>query len=290
MPELPEVETVVRGLRETIVGKTIKRVRLNAPPASIVVSPSFEKTTFEKVLAGRQIKTIERRGKNILIRLSGDITLWAHLKMTGHFFYLPESNEIEKHDLAIFDFLAPAKRTSGERKAEKHLRFNDYRRFGRLRLYNDNELWQQKGLAELGPEPLEISANDFVDLLKSTKRMIKPALLDQSFIVGIGNIYADESLYAAKIHPKKITSSIAKPKLVELHGHLQRILKYSIRHMGTSVDSYSGVNGQRGSFQKYLKAYGRDGERCISCASTIVREKIGSRSAHYCPRCQRKPR
>jgi len=289
VPELPEVETVVRGLRKTIVGKTIKRVRLNAPPASIVVSPSFKKATFEKVLSGRQIKKIDRRGKNILIRLSGDITLWAHLKMTGHFFYLPESNQIEKHDLAVFDFSNP-ETANGKKKEKLHLRFNDYRRFGRLRVFRDSELWQQKGLAELGPEPLEISANDFVDLLKSTRRMIKPALLDQSFIVGVGNIYADESLFAAKIHPRKITATIAKPKLVELHRHLQRILNYSIKHMGTSVDSYSGVNGQRGSFQKYLKAYGRDGQPCSNCGSIIIREKIGSRSAHYCPRCQRKPR
>lgn len=290
MPELPEVEIVVRGLRETIVGKTIERVRLNAPPASIVVSPSFKKKTFERVLAGRSIKGIDRRGKNILIRLSGDITLWAHLKMTGHFFYLPETEDIDKHDLAIFDFSNPESISTNKKKKKLHLRFNDYRRFGRLRVFNDSELWRQKGLAELGPEPLEISANDFADLLKSTRRMIKPALLDQSFIVGVGNIYADESLYAAKIHPRKITSTISKPKLVKLHGHLQRILKYSIRNMGTSVDSYSGVNGQPGSFQKYLKAYGRDGEPCINCGSTIVREKIGSRSAHYCPRCQRRPR
>lgn len=290
MPELPEVETVVRGLRETIVGRTIKRIRLNAPPASIVVSPSFKNKTFERVLAGRSVETVERRGKNILIRLSGDITLWAHLKMTGHFFYLPETEAIDKHDLAVFDFSSPETRSVGKTKEKLHLRFNDYRRFGRLRVFNNNELWQQKGLAELGPEPLEISADEFVNLLKSTRRMIKPALLDQSFIVGVGNIYADESLYAAKIHPKRITSKIAKPKLAELHEHLRRILKYSIRQMGTSVDSYSGVNGQRGSFQKYLKAYGRDGEPCVFCGSTIVREKIGSRSAHYCPRCQRKPR
>jgi formamidopyrimidine-DNA glycosylase len=290
VPELPEVETVVRGLRETIVGKTIKRVRLNAPPASIVVSPSFKKQKFERVLAGRSIMSVDRRGKNILIRLSGDVTLWAHLKMTGHFFYLPENEAVDKHDLALFDFSNPESRANGKKSEKLHLRFNDYRRFGRLRVYNDSELWQQKGLAELGPEPLEISADEFVNLLKNTRRMIKPALLDQSFIVGVGNIYADESLYAAKVHPKKITSTIARPKLVELHGHLQRILKYSIKHMGTSVDSYSGVNGQRGSFQKYLKAYGREGEQCINCSSTIVRETIGSRSAHYCPRCQREPR
>jgi formamidopyrimidine-DNA glycosylase len=117
--------------------------------------------------------------------------------------------------------------------------------------------------------------------------MIKPALLDQTFIAGLGNIYADESLHAARIHPRRITSSISGRKLTELHGHIQRLLKLAIRNMGTSVDSYSGVNGQPGSFQKYLKAYGREGDPCQFCGRKIVREKIGARSAHFCPRCQR---
>ena len=119
--------------------------------------------------------------------------------------------------------------------------------------------------------------------------MIKPALLDQSFIAGLGNIYADESLYSSRIHPRRLTSSLSRRKLVELHGHIRRLLKKSIRLMGTTVDSYSGVNGQRGSFQKYLEAYGREGQPCGFCGRDIVREKIGSRSAHYCPRCQRAP-
>ena len=124
-------------------------------------------------------------------------------------------------------------------------------------------------------------------LCHRTKRMIKPALLDQSFLAGIGNIYADEALYAARIHPKRLTTSISRKKLIELHGHIQRLLKKAIRSMGTSVDSYIGVNGEGGSFQKYLKVYDREGQKCERCGATIVREKIGSRSAHYCPRCQR---
>lgn len=280
MPELPEVETVVRGLADTVIGKRINKVYLNAPPASIVVSPKI-KNKFDKALEGKKILGVSRRGKNILIQLSDKMTLWGHLKMTGHFYYKPRIEPIEKHDLVVFDFGTKA------RLEKNHLRFNDYRRFGRLRLFYDDELWEQKGLKELGPEPLEISADDFVKLLKSTKRMIKPALMDQSFIVGIGNIYADEALFLSKIHPKKLTSSVSPKKLRELHGHIQTILNYSISKMGTSVDSYSGVNGQPGSFQKYLKAYNNENQPCAHCGKKIIREKIGSRSAHYCPRCQR---
>ncbi len=284
MPELPEVETVVRGLRNTVLGKTISRVRVRAPQATILVSRSFRGRNFAAVLAGRKILTVNRRGKNILIGLTGEVTLWAHLKMTGHFSYVDSDAQVTRHDLVIFDF-AHDKRDSAV--TAKHLRFNDYRRFGRLRLFPDRELFAQDGLAELGPEPLEISACEFVELCRGRQRMIKSALLDQSFLAGLGNIYADEALYAAKIHPKRSLASVTGQKLRELHGHIGRLLRRSILLMGTTVDSYSGVNGQSGRFQTYLKAYGNEGERCGRCRTRIVREKIGARSAHYCPRCQR---
>ncbi len=279
MPELPEVETVVRGLRKTVLDKTIAKVIVDAPPKSIVVSESFKNKSFESVLKNRTIEQINRRGKNILIGLSGDITLWVHLKMTGHFYYKNIKTKKEKHDLITFHFKKP--------DSNFKLIFNDYRRFGRNRLYYTNEVMEQKGLKELGPEPLDISPNDFVTLVKSKNRMIKPALLDQSLIVGIGNIYADESLYASKIHPKRILSSLSKKKLIELHGNIQRILSMAIDNMGSSVDTYTGVNGETGKFQNYLKAYGKEGKQCQRCSRKIVREKIGSRSAHYCPKCQK---
>lgn len=281
MPELPEVETVVRGLKQTVVGKKIRKVKTNAPVTSIVVSPSFKGKSFSSVLGGRTIEDISRRGKNILINLSGGVTLWSHLKMTGRFLFVPNSSPIQKHDLAVFDF----EKNAGH--LENHLRFNDTRRFGRLRLYRTGEVSEQKGLKELGPEPLEISPEDFIRLFRSTKRMVKQALLDQSFLAGIGNIYADETLFYSKIHPKKRTDNISTQKLLQLHKHIRRILNKAINHMGTSVDSYQGVNGQPGSFQKYLKAYDREGKPCMFCRTKIVREKIGSRSAHFCPRCQR---
>jgi len=313
MPELPEVETVVRGLRPLLVGRTIVSVEERAPRSLIAISPSlkgtltnlvsgrcphlpidvahvdmchtqvvstsFRASRLTTLLSGQKVLDISRRGKNILMRLSGEMTLWVHLKMTGKFRHVESDAPVGRHDLVLFNLDSPDSR---------QLRFNDYRRFGRLRLYPDHELWQQPGLVNLGPEPLEMSAPQFVQLCHAHTRMIKPALLDQSFIAGLGNIYADESLWASKIHPRRLTSSISGRKLLELHGHIQRLLHKAIRMMGTTVDSYAGVNGQTGRFQKYLQVYGRDGAPCHRCSSKLVREKIGSRSAHYCPRCQRK--
>ncbi len=272
MPELPEVETVVRSLRQTIARRIITGVEINNAER---IYPG--KKIFAAMLTGQKILGIRRRGKNILIDLSDGYTLWVHLKMTGHFYYLPSDTPVDKHDHLIFHLA----------ENSYNLRFNDYRRFGRLRIYPTDEIMKQKGLVELGPEPLEISADGFVTLLRSRRRMIKPALLDQSLIVGIGNIYADESLFRARIHPRKLTDTVSRAKLRALHGHIQEILAHAIRMMGTSVDTFAGVNGQPGRYQKYLRVYGREGQPCLNCGHVVVREKIGSRSAHFCPRCQK---
>ena len=283
MPELPEVETVVRGLRDIMIGRTFEQVTVTAPIKSVTISPTLGKSGLDRHLPGHTVTGISRRGKNILIALSGDITLWVHLKMTGKFRHILRTTPPDKHDLVVFELSA----NSNSDDADYHIRFNDFRKFGRLRLYPNDELWHQNGLAELGPEPLEISAEDFVELCHARRRMIKPTLLDQSFLAGLGNIYADESLWASRIHPLRLTDSLSRPKLVELHGHIQRLLKMAIRKAGTSVDTYAGVNGQPGTMQKYLQAYGREAEPCPRCGKAIVRQKIGSRSAHFCPRCQR---
>lgn len=273
MPELPEVETVIRGLNKAIMGQTITSVTVNYFKYNQDNKPGWTKR-----LAGSRIMNIHRRGKNILIELDNDYTLWVHLKMTGHFYYFPKTDPTDKHDLMIFNF-----DNNGH-----NLRFNDYRRFGRIRLHRTTEIMNRKGLVELGPEPLEITPNDFIALFKNARRMIKPALLDQTFLAGLGNIYADEALFAAKINPRRLTDSISKAKLLELHGHIQRLLKKAIRNMGTSVDSFAGVNGQTGKFQNYLLVYGREGKACPNCGVKVRREKIGSRSAHFCPGCQRR--
>jgi len=272
MPELPEVETIARGLQRILPGKIIESVYLDAPKIERDNLPGWVET-----LRGKKFQKIERRGKNILIGLDDGYTLWVHLKMTGHLYYMPKSVKIGKHDLMVFRL----------KNDSRTLRFNDYRRFGRVRLLKTDEVLRQKGLADLGPEPLEISQPDFVRLFRTRQRMIKPALLDQTFLAGLGNIYADETLYLSRIHPRKSTDRISTRKLRSLHENIRHILKKAIRLMGTSVDSYAGVDGEPGGYQKYLLAYGREGLSCRRCGGKIVREKIGSRSAHFCPRCQR---
>ena len=280
MPELPEVETVVRGLRPILIGQHIMKLEVFAPSRSIEITKSIPNANLEKLLAGQMITSVERRGKNILISLASELILWVHLKMTGQFRHLAVSEPRSPHDLLVMTLCSTAKNAL-------EIRFNDYRRFGRWRLLTPSELQSHASFGTLGPEPLEISAQEFITRAQRTNRQIKAALLDQSFVAGVGNIYADESLWASKIHPLKLTKSISAKKLAELHGHIQRLLKLAIKRMGTSVDSYRGVNGQVGSNQSYLKVYGRENERCSRCNHLIRRFVIGSRSAHLCTHCQR---
>jgi len=272
MPELPEVETVVRGLRKTITGKTLSDVTCRYPKIN-----RDNPRNWKKTLNGRKFLTVNRRGKNILIDLSGGMTLWVHLKMTGHFHLTDPATPPGRHDLVLF----------GLKGQNRQLRYQDTRRFGRIRLFPTKTVMAQKGLTDLGPEPLEIERKDFMSLMSGSRRMIKPALLDQRFLAGLGNIYTDESLFRAKIHPRRKTDSISIRKINVLHETIQEILSMAIDNMGTTVDTYAGINGEFGGFQAYLKAYGRTGKPCLRCGTSIRREVIGSRSTHYCPRCQR---
>ncbi len=272
MPELPEVETVVRGLRTVIIGKVLSEVVCRFPKIN-----RDNPRGWKQALKGRRFLTVRRRGKNILIDLSGDLTLWVHLKMTGHFHLAGRNTPPGRHDLVLFGL-----------KGQKHqLRYQDTRRFGRIRLFPTQTVMIQPGLVDLGPEPLEISRQDFIARLQRSARMIKPALLDQRFLAGIGNIYADECLFRAKIHPRQQTDRISKQKLDALYASIGEVLTAAIDKMGTTVDSYAGIHGQFGGFQAYLQAYGRKGEPCFRCQTAIRREVIGSRAAHFCPRCQR---
>jgi formamidopyrimidine-DNA glycosylase len=275
MPELPEVETVARSLRQLLAGLTIEAVDIRHPE---VVDTDHK--VFRRALAGAKLKHVRRRGKNLLIDLSNGQTLWIHLRMTGHFDMLPDRTPYDKHDHIVFHF----------RENGHNLRFNDYRRFGRMKLFPTDSILSQKGLAELGPEPLEISTDDFIRLCRSKSRMVKHALLDQTFLAGLGNIYADESLFLSRIHPQALTDRISRAKLLLLRENIRKLLQKSIRLMGTSVDSFVGLNGRTGSFQKYLLVYGREGEPCRNCGRTIVRRKIAGRSTYFCRSCQRAPR
>lgn len=271
MPELPEVETIVRGLRDKLTHLRFSKVAVNLKKC-VQESPRF----FASSLEGRRILLVERRGKNIIIRLSGGKTLLIHLRMTGSLRLVPGHAPMEKHTHVVFSF----------RGHPWQLRFLDSRQFGRLSVEKSGAGENLDSLADLGPEPLEISAKEFVARLRSLRRAIKPMLLDQHFLAGVGNIYADEALHRAQIHPRQRVEVLEEKILLRLYHALRQVLRGAIRAGGTSVRTYVDANGSAGGFQKLLRVYGREGGACRSCGASILREKVGGRSTFYCPRCQ----
>ncbi len=275
MPELPEVETIVRTLRATLKNRTFKSLSVSLEKC--LESP---RSLIPHCLLGKRILDVERRGKHILLRLSGGTTLRIHLRMTGRLQFVPRHTPLEKHTHAVFSF----------QNHSSELRFTDSRQFGRIWLERNGGGGDLSSLADLGPEPLEISAAEFASRARSRHRAVKALLLDQHFLAGVGNIYADEALHRARIHPQRRANSLRKESLLNLHRALQGILQEAIRHGGTSVRTYVNGQGRAGGFQNFLSVYGREGSPCLTCGTAIVRKTIGGRSSFFCPRCQRSPR
>lgn len=271
MPELPEVETIVRSLQKKLIGLQIADVKIFLKK-SILGSAKI----FKKKLLGRRVTQIERRGKNIIIHLDNNLAMVVHLRMTGSLRFWPVKAPLEKHTHLIFSF----------REHPGHLHFCDQRQFGRIYLEKENKQGKLNSLQELGPEPLQIDEENFIALIKGKRRLLKPLLLDQSFISGVGNIYADEALHWAGVHPRQRTEFLSTRKIKKLFFCLQALLQEAIRQRGTSVRTYVDANGSSGGYQKFLQVYGREGEKCKRCRTVIIREKIGGRSTFYCPRCQ----
>ena len=280
MPELPEVETIARGLSKVLVGKRISKVR--------TIFPKIVKQNcglFEKELARKTIKAVRRRGKYLLIDLSAGKTILIHLGMTGSFLFASgnpkgskgsKGSRVDKHDHVIMTFC----------DCDELLRYNDQRKFGKLRVYDTKDEAKLPELNRLGPEALDISPSEFMRLFRKRKGMIKPALLNQHILSGLGNIYADESLHEARIHPAQKIDLISDRKLRNLHKAIRTILLKAIRAGGSSIDNYVKVDGELGNFQLQHKAYGREGEPCRKCGAKIKRIKISQRSSYFCPRCQ----
>jgi formamidopyrimidine-DNA glycosylase len=275
MPELPEVEIIVRGLKEALKNMTFQGLAVYLEKC--LESP---RSLFPRRLLGKRILDVERRGKHILLRITGGTTLRIHLRMTGRLQFVPGHTPLEKHTHIVFSF----------RNHSHQLRFTDSRQFGRLWLERNGSGGELSSLADLGPEPLEISAADFVARTRSKGRAIKALLLDQHFLAGVGNIYADEALHRAGIHPQRRAASLREKTLLGLHRALRQILQQAIRRGGTSVRTYVNSRGEAGAFQKFLKVYGREGSPCMACGTGIVRQTIGGRGSFFCPRCQRRPR
>ena len=269
MPELPEVETVARGLAKRVTGDVIESVWLGSKPEPLK-SPAQE---IEAALLSKTIRDVRRSGKHIVFDLesrngSGTAQWIVHLGMTGKLLVCSPENEIEKHTHAILRL------ASG-----RELRFVDPRRFGRLAVIEE--------FTPPGAEPLQIRPTDFALLFRGRKTPIKSALLNQKLLSGVGNIYADEALFRAGVRPRRRAASLTAAELEKLHKTLRQVLKQAIRLGGSSVSDYVDAEGQRGFFQLKHRVYGREGEPCLVCRTPIKRIVIAGRSSHYCPKCQK---
>jgi len=273
MPELPEVETIVRSLRHRIVGETISGAKVGWPRS--IARPSPE--ALSQQVVGRRMSQVSRQGKFTIIRLDPDGFLVVHLGMTGHLSVSQEgdSGALDGHTRVLIRF------ASG-----KGLRFRDVRKFGRIYLVDD--LADVPLLRDLGPDLLSeaFTARVLGELLLARRRQIKPLLLDQRLLAGLGNIYADESLWEARIHPATRSHTLAGPEVLRLHGAIRRVLSRAIQNRGTTLRDYRDPEGRPGGNQRSLSVYGRRGERCERCGGVIQRVVVGGRSTHLCPICQ----
>jgi formamidopyrimidine-DNA glycosylase len=291
MPELPEVETIARGLNSRVAGDVIESVWLGSKPEPLKSSAR----EMVAALESKRIAGVRRVGKHIVFDLenggragtakktkvrskpalartpapTSSTAQWiVHLGMTGRMLVCPPEEEIAKHTHAI------AKLASG-----RELRFVDPRRFGRLSVSN--------GFAAPGSEPLDVELAQFVKLFRGRKTPIKSALLNQNLLSGVGNIYADESLFRACVRPRRRATSLTQDDLGRLYQAIQAVLKEAIALGGSSISDYVDSDGEEGFFQLQHRVYGREGEPCLVCKTSVKRVVIAGRSAHYCPKCQK---
>lgn len=284
MPELPEVHTVVVGLRALLPGHRIVRVKFDWPK-----SFPNSKEDAERFIFGSRVIDVRRRGKTILIDLSSDYTLAIHLKMTGQLVYRGSKDFGGGHpNDSLIDKL-PDKTTRVEFELDNGhwLFFNDVRKFGWVRLIPSIEINEIDFLKKLGPDALNISVEKFVQALRTRKKSIKACLLDQTIVAGCGNIYADEALWLSKIHPSATASKLSRTKFVELHKQLQAILQLSIDKGGSSSKNYVNAEGERGSYLEFANVYQRTGKPCNRCGNEITKIKVAGRGTHLCTECQR---
>jgi formamidopyrimidine-DNA glycosylase len=275
MPELPEVETVVRGLRASLPGRSILSVRLGK--TDFIDDPA----ALGEHLPGRKIIAVERIGKFICVKLAresaADLHLLVHLGMTGRLAVRSPSDPVVPHTHSFFEL-----------DDGNELRYTDIRRFGRILLVPDAGLPAFQG--RLGQDALFVSASEFGGQVKRRRTRIKAFLLDQKALRGMGNIYADESLWRARIHPARLAANLDAQEIARLHQAMRQILRAAIKLGGSSISDFLDAEGKRGSYQTRHRVYGREGEKCFRCGAAIVRIIVAGRSSHFCPRCQPAPR
>jgi formamidopyrimidine-DNA glycosylase len=274
MPELPEIETVKRTLAPLICGATILECRLIRP--EVVKHP--EPAAFASAIRGQRIESAGRRGKYLLLNLSSGDTLIAHLRMTGRLLCAPSDHPLPPHTHVIFVL---------DNGCE--LRYADMRRFGCLWLQSANETDDFSGRQNLGPEPFDavFGAEYLKSKLAHRRTTIKQGILDQSVVAGLGNIYADEALFAAGVAPDRRTGSLSDAEWQAVAAAIVPVLESAIAHNGTTFSDYLDGEGRKGQNLPYLQAYKRTGQTCLRCGGEIVRIRVGGRSSHYCPCCQK---
>lgn len=278
MPELPEVETVRKGLAQLVIGKTIERVDVSWPRI-ITTDDSLEKWQHE--LVGQTIEAMGRRGKYLVFHLS-DCLLISHLRMEGKYLYYPNEDRLQtdmaKHTHVRYYF------TDGSQ-----LHYHDVRKFGRIERLNTHELESYFFNKKLGPEPIaeEFRLERFQEQLKFVKKAIKPALLEQKMVVGLGNIYVDETLFRSHIHPATAANSLSDDQIVLLHQTIMSVLDEAIEAGGSTIRTYKNSLGEAGNFQQTLMVYGRQDEPCINCGTPIQKVQFAQRGTHFCPNCQK---
>ena len=285
MPELPEVETVARGLQKSVTGRRIVSVRLGK--TDFIDDPA----AVEQHIPGRRIEAVERYGKFMLLRLSprgngvgqsenGDAeeaSLLVHLGMTGQLAPSAAAQPCAKHTHVWFGL-----------DDGRELRYTDPRRFGRMAYLTGDRLAEE--LMPFGADPLQVSAEEFATRIRSRHAQIKALLLNQSVLRGVGNIYADESLWRAKIHPARRGAQLSQKQAQLLRRVLQDVLRKAILARGSSISDFLDAEGEPGEYQQHHRAYGREGKRCYRCGNAIRRVIVAGRSSHFCPKCQPAPR
>ncbi len=270
MPELPEVETVRSMLAPLIVGRRIREIVLHRP--------DFVKEGSERLsrLAGSECFRLWRHGKFLWLDTASGVTALMHLGMTGYLGMAEPCDPLAKHTHVIWRFL----------DGSDELRHVDPRRFGRLAFYETDRLKEASPLARLGVDALAMRRATFRELLQGRNRKLKGLLLDQSAIAGLGNIYIDEALYGARLHPETSSGALTDASCDRLWREVKRVLRASIRAGGSSIDDYRKPDGQTGWYQVRLRVYGRGGEPCARCRTIVMTRTISGRTTHFCPACQ----
>ena len=274
MPELPEVENIVSGLKNLLKNCIINSVIILEK--KLISFPEIG--TFSRIIENKKILDISRRGKYILIHLSSENILVIHLRMTGKLLVKSSDEPYQKHTHIIFKL-----------NNDKDLRFNNIRKFGRLYLIDSDNYENAGGLSNLGPEPLadDFDFEDFKKLFENRTAKIKSLLLNQKFIAGLGNIYTDEILFRTSIHPETPANKLREKDLKNIYFEMRKILKLGIKYNGTTFSDYVNAFGEKGSFQEKLQVYQKDGEDCPECGTIIEKDKVAGRSSYFCPHCQK---